>query len=133
MVRIQIQQLLFSIEFDEDLNYMVQFFLATCNAIILKILQVTVAVQPEMMHIIANEFTLIAGYSASGLAKFLSFARQVADGRVRRCNLSHSIAKSRSWFNFPCNLQCNFLLRCKLQTRGVRRCILLCNLQRKPL
>ena len=56
----------------EDLNYMVQFFLATCNAIILKILQVAVGVQPAMMHIIANEFTLIAGYSASWLAKFLS-------------------------------------------------------------
>jgi hypothetical protein len=76
-----------------------------------------------------QKFILIAGYAAFWLANFLSIARQVAYGGARRCNLSRSIAKSRSRSNFPCN----FLLHCKLQTRGVRRCNLLCNLKRKPL
>ena len=77
---------------------------------------------------------LILGYSAIWLANLVSIARQVADGDVsRRCNLSRSIAKSRSRFNFPRNLLCNFLLHCKLQARVLDDATLPCNLQRKPL
>ncbi len=52
-------------------------------------------------------------------SNFVNIARQVASRGIRRCNLSRSIAKSRnrgSTFH-ACNLQCNFLLYCKLQTR----------------
>ena len=48
---------------------------------------------------------------------------------VTRYNLSRSIAKSRSCFYFLCNLQRNFSLRDCLQTRGVTRGSLPCNLQ----
>ena len=50
-------------------------------------------------------------------------------GGVTRCNLSRSIAKSRSCFYFLCNLQSNFSLRDQLQTWGVTRGSFPCNLQ----
>ena len=44
-------------------------------------------------------------------------------GHVTRCNWLSNVAKSRSLFNFFCNLLRNFSLHCKLQRRGVIRVI----------
>ena len=52
-----------------------------------------------------------------------------SSGGVTCCNLSHSIAKSRSCFYFLCNLQRNFSLRDWFQTWGVTQGSLPCNLQ----
>ena len=67
-------------------------------------------------------------------------AKQITVANVARCNWFCNVSKSRRLFNFFCNLLHKFLLRCKLQRRGVTCAIssttcfaiaLSCRLQRK--
>ena len=63
------------------------------------------------------------------LGSFSKNCETSCSGGVTHCNLSRSIAKSRSCFYFLCNLQRNFSLRDQLQTWRVTRGSLPCNLQ----